>query len=370
MNTILHVIDTTGPGGAETVFIDLITGLPKDKFNAVVLLRGKGWVYNTLLQKGIEPILLDAKGSFNWRYLLKLLKLVKQYDIDLIQSHLLGSNIYCSLAGALSGKPVVSTFHGAVDIGENERFKWLKFMIINFGSKMIISVSDKLRKDIISRTPIFPKKINVIHNGIITNNFQVARKKDIRSQLKLPKNEPLIGCLGNIRPAKGYDTLLKAAHLLQKQGKNLQFVIAGQGDNSLHKKLLTMRADYGLENSFHFYGFVDDPAEFLANIDIFLLSSYSEGFSISTIQAMASGLPVIATKSGGPEEIINHYNTGWLVEPDNKVAIAEAVIALTSKQSLCEKLAKNGEKHVRNTFDIAKMLSSYEDIYARLLPSS
>lgn len=69
MKTILHTIDTTGPGGAETVFIDLATRLPKDKYRSVVVICGKGWVYDELYRCGVKPILLDAKGSFNWRYL-------------------------------------------------------------------------------------------------------------------------------------------------------------------------------------------------------------------------------------------------------------------------------------------------------------
>ncbi len=69
MKTILHTIDTTGPGGAETLFIDLVTRLPGEKYRSVVVIRGKGWVYEELSRRGVDPILLDAKGSFNWRYL-------------------------------------------------------------------------------------------------------------------------------------------------------------------------------------------------------------------------------------------------------------------------------------------------------------
>ena len=126
MKTILHVIDTTGPGGAETVFIDLATRLPKDKYRSVVVIRGKGWVYEELRRRGVTPILLEAKGSFNFRYLLGLRKIIQCEGVDLIQSHLLGTNVYCSLVGLLTGKPVIATIHGEVDIGENERLKGLK----------------------------------------------------------------------------------------------------------------------------------------------------------------------------------------------------------------------------------------------------
>jgi len=102
MKTILHSIDTTGPGGAETVFIELATRLPADKYRSVVVIRGKGWVYEELCRRGITPVLLDTRGSFNLRYLMGLRKIIRDEGVDLIQAHLLGTSVYCSLAGLLT----------------------------------------------------------------------------------------------------------------------------------------------------------------------------------------------------------------------------------------------------------------------------
>ena len=122
-----------------------------------------------------------------------------------------------------------------------------------------------------------------------------------------------------------------------------------------------------LENTVHFLGFNDDPAEFLANLDMFLMSSISEGFSIATIQAMAAGLPVIVTRSGGPEEIVSHQHTGLMIEPGDPRAIAEAIETFGTDLPLKEKLAENGRDHASMTFGIDTMLRSYEAIYADLL---
>ena len=247
VKTILHVIDTTGPGGAETVFIDLIKGLPRDKFKSIVLIRGKGWVYETLLKHGIQPILMDAKGSFNWRYLVNILKLLKSKKVDLIQSHLLGSNIYCSMAGLLSRTPVIATFHGSVDIGVNERFKSLKFGIINTGANKVIAVSQNLKKSMLKTTAIRPSKLNVIYNGIVTSDFDYPRNNTIRTTYGWKNDDIIIGCLGNIRPAKGYDHLLRTAALLKEKSPRFKFVIAGQGNNRLHDDLLAQKNQLGLE---------------------------------------------------------------------------------------------------------------------------
>lgn len=361
------MIDTTGPGGAETVFIDLATRLPKDEFRSIVVIRGKGWVYEELKRRGVEPVLLDAKGSFNWRFLLRLRKIVKQENIELIQSHLLGSNVYGGLLGLITRIPVVATFHGTVDIGDNERFKSLKFAAINFAAKKIIAVSNNLASDILNRTPVNANKLSVIYNGIAIQEFNCSHSNTIRKQFAWGEEVIIVGSLGNIRSAKGYDILLRAAAELKEQSSKFKFVIAGQGNNGLHERLLKLRSELKLEDDVHFLGFSDNPAEFLSNLDVFLLSSTSEGFSISTIQAMASDIPVIATKSGGPEEIITHDVNGLLVNVNNPTVIATALINCINKPEKFKQLAVSAKSYVSDKFNIETMLNSYKEYYSEIL---
>ena len=367
LKTILHVIDTTGPGGAETVFIDLIRGLDIEKYRAIVLIRGKGWVYDTLIQHGIKPFIIEAKGSFNWKYLLKVARLIRAEKVDLIQSHLLGSNIYSSLAGLITAVPVVATFHGAVDIGENERFKWLKFKILNAGISQMLAVSNNLKLDMLNRTIVNKNKLSVIYNGIPTSDFIIEPNNRIRKSYEWEDGDIIVGSLGNIRTAKAYNILLEAAAIIKSKSLPYRFVIAGQGNNELHTQLLKQRHSLGLDDTVHFLGFNDKPAEFLSNLSIFLLTSSSEGFSIATIQAMASGLPVIATKSGGPEEIISHQTDGYLVDINNPTAIAEALEIINTNTKLKHDMAEAGRIKALKQFDISKMLASYEQLYESIL---
>ncbi len=367
MKTILHIIDTTGPGGAETVFIDLATGFPKEKYRSVVVIRGKGWVYEELRRRGVEPILLNAKGSFNWRYLLSLVRLVRHERVDLIQSHLLGANVYSSLAGLLTGIPVVATFHGAVDIGEKERFKGFKFAAINAGAHNIIAVSAGLRDDLLSRTSLSKEKTHIIYNGIDCAGFERTRSNAIRQKYGWTEDEFIIGSLGNIRPAKGYDILLRAAALLSGSVRTYRFVIAGQPDKgALYEELLKLRTALGLEEKVLFLGFIDDSAEFLSNLDLFLSSSLSEGLPLSAIQAMATGLPLLATRCGGYEELVTDRKNGWLVDVGNPDVMANAIEILATSPEVRNALASSAKNHVAETFDVSTMLSAYAQIYDRL----
>ena len=244
MKTILHTIDTTGPGGAETVFIDMVTGLPATRYRSIAVIRGEGWVSDEMRRRGVEPLFMNNKGSFNLRYLTRLVALIKREKVDLIQSHLLGSNVYCSLAGLITCKPVVATFHGAVDFEMKNKLTWAKYRAINAGADNVIAVSQELRNDILGRTLIKPAKIQVIYNGIRTADFQRPRSGGRRNRYGWSANEFIIGSLGNIRPA-GYDILLRAASILVRENSRLRFVIAGQGKAGLFDDLLLRRDSTG-----------------------------------------------------------------------------------------------------------------------------
>ena len=124
----------------------------------------------------------------------------------------------------------------------------------------------------------------------------------------------------------------------------------------------------GLQETVQFLGFVEDPADFLSGLDLFLLSSLTEGFSIATIQAMAANLPVIVNRSGGPEEIVTHGVNGWMVPAGNPGAIAEALKYLVGNPALRAMLAAAGRQHVVENFDLSTILDAYGRVYNALRP--
>lgn len=368
MKTILHVIDTTGPGGAETVFIDLATRLPPEKYRAVVVIRGKGWVYEELCRRGVSPIFLPASGSFNFKYLWGIITQIRRDKIDLIQSHLLGAGLYCSIAGLMTRTPLVATLHGAVDIGEKERLKRLKMIAVNAGTSRIVAVSDELRSDILRRTNLPEKKLSVVYNGIDTSAFLAQQSGALRNRFGWHGGEVVIGSLGNIRPAKAYDVLLQVASELIRRDKRYRFVIAGQPDKGgLYESLLATREQLDLQDYVKFLGFVDNPGEILSSIDIFLSTSRSEGLPLAAIQAMAAGLPLIATRCGGYAELVTDHENGRLIEVGNVDALSSTIQDLTRNPRLAENLGRAARQHVQQTFDSRIMLEKYQQIYESIL---
>lgn len=367
MIRILHTIDTTGPGGAETVFVNLVKGLDRKEFEPIVAIKGPGWVCDELEKSGISPLFINSKGSFNIKYLRELIGIIRRNNVEIIQSHLLGSNLYCSLAGMICGVPVVSTFHGFVDISEKERFSAIKSMIINRGSARLVFVSDRLKKFYVEKKGYSVGKSVTIYNGIDTALFSPQRDNSIRKKLGLGPENILVGAVGNIRTSKGYEYLLEAAKLMVERFPLFRFVIAGEGSGELFNDLIALRNRLELEEYFHFLGFEPDVPKFMNNLDIFVLPSVSEGFSISTIEAMACGVPVIATRSGGPEEIITHLETGILVNPCFSIKIYENIYKIFKDANLRNKLATAGQNYVKAKFSTKNLNDKYRKLYKLLL---
>ncbi len=363
MIKVLHTIDTIGPGGAETVFVNLAKGLDSQRFESVAAIAGPGWVSDMLRKNGIKPIFVQARGGFNLQYLLDLVRIILEHKIELVQSHLLGSNLYCSLAGLICRVPVVSTFHGFVDTSNKERLMSVKSRLINWGSNKIVFVSDRLREQFIREYGFSAAKAITIYNGVDTSVFKPQKDDSIRKELGLGAENVLVGAVGNIRPAKGYDCFLKAARLVVDKHPKCRFVIAGEGSGALYESLLRLRNDLNLEKVFFFLGFRGDATKVLNNMDIFVLPSTSEGFSISTIEAMACGIPVVATKSGGPEEIIRSGETGLLIEAGSPEKIAAVIEVICLDRGLAETLSRAGSRFAEEKFSFQAMVASYQGLF-------
>jgi len=364
---ILHIIDTTGPGGAETVFIQLADKLRSRGWESIVVIRGPGWVQDQLEARGLKPVVVPVEGGFAFKLLLSLLKLIREHNVSIIQSHLLGSNIYAGMAGMLTGVPVVATYHGMVDVSPSERLRGLKHWVMQRGIKRYIAVSQQLMHSIARQGLLDSRRSKVIYNGVDLEKYKNVSSSRIREMLSLDTSTILIGSLGNIRPAKAYGVLISAAKIVVESNEKAHFVIAGHKKPQLMAELDKQIELLGLQNNIHFIGFCDNSAEFLSQIDIFALSSSSEGFSISTIEAMASKCPVVVTQCGGPEEIATQGETALMVPIQAPTEFAKAVMRLLGDKTLARKLACAGYEHCRSTFDLDIMIEAYEKTYVELL---
>lgn len=355
--TILHVIDTTGPGGAETVFLDLAEECMRRGYRSIALIRGSGWVEEQLKKRGIPYEVRDCKGSLNIRFLAALFSIARQNRVTHIQSHLLGSNVYTSLIAMVLRVSVISTFHGHVDFSEKERLRNIKLGMIRVGAKHVVSVTEELKQSINLTTSGWARvEATVIPNGIDISKLETIPIRSLGDK----QGRLVFGCLGNIRPAKNYALAIDFMALLKRQGVDAVLRIAGDDSKPDAQELKAYAVAQGLEDRVEFMGFIDKVPEFLTDIDVFLMTSSSEGHPLALTQALSAGKPVISTRNGiekvVPEDLI------FLTKEHTPEALKASLSKLNEEQNLTE-LLERGREYVRANYSLSAMFRRYFQLY-------
>lgn len=364
--SVLHLIDTGGPGGAETVFLELASGLRDRGWRSTTVAPLEDWLSASLRERRFDPIVLGADRSFDLRYISSLRRVIREGRFDVIQTHLLGSSVYGALASLGTSARVVSTFHGVPDISPEDRLRRAKTRIISGRRHCTVLVSRFLQRHFRQSRIFDPPTARVIPNGIDCEIYSPG-PTTVRAEFGIPADAPLVGAVGNMRPAKAYDVLLRAfAHVVQRRPE-ARLLIAGQGGNQIEERLLRLRGELGIEDSVTFAGFRGDVPALMRALDVYALSSSDEGFSLTTVQAMATGLPVVATRCGGPEEILADPGHGDLVENGDPEALAEALLALLEAPERRSAIGRRAREHVLSTYSMTAMVDSYAGLYASLL---
>lgn len=358
---ILFLIDDLKIGGAEQVVVNLVTGLPKEEFIPTVCALEGGPLIQVLKERGIDTFIINKKYPFDFGFLLFLINLIKKRGIQLIHTNLLVSSIYGWIAAKLLKLPVVITIHGENIFNLQHGGNIFPFIVRH--SDSLIAVSYQLRAYIDEYRKI--KNAKVVYNGIDTDRFNgnLSRTK-VRAGLGLLPDDLVIGTVGGLRPAKNHSVLFSAFKKVKEVNSRIKLMIVGDGP--LFESLRSLVRSLKLEESVLFTGERRDIPELLTVMDIFVLPSLFEGLPISLIEAMASGLPVVASRVGGIPEVIEK-NNGILVQPDDTEGLKDALLTLLNDEETRIAMGKENRKRVKAHFSLSKMTAEYESVYATLI---
>lgn len=365
--TILHAIETSGPGGAETVLLHLASRVDRDRFRSIALLPGRGWLSEQLEKAGVPVHFVESNGWYDLGVPRAMRRLIRQEGIDLIHSHLAGYNFHSCLAGSLTGRRTVVTYHGAAGLAQLDSWKTkIRLATVRHTADTVVAVCDYVSKLLLD-AHFSPDKIVRIYNGINVEQFQVQAPERLRTEFRLPANATVVGCVANLRKTKGHAFLIPAARLVIDQLPDCHFFAIGDIDPDISRPLFELVEKLHLEDRFHFLGFRRDVPQLLGELDVFVIPSVSEGFPLVALEAMAAGRPVVSTRCGGPDEVVEDGVTGLMIPPGDPGAIARALMILLSNRQLAMGLAKRGRARVEAGFTIEKMVGEHELVYERLL---
>ena len=373
VKNILLYTDTPQVGGAEIQMFLLAKFLNKEKFNPILACSSYSqlnkWCEN-FEKEGIKTIRIDVKHKHDPRHFFHLKKILKDEKIDILHIHVWNpaSGRYAILAANSCKIPIVTT--------EHDPFK-LSFLKNLFKKstlekvKTIITVSENNQKILQKLYPEHKKKIKVIYNGIDiswwqsqTLRFTDEDRKTIKKNIFLADTDTLIIIsIAELHERKGLKYLIEAIPDIIKKYPETKLVIIGEGKD--RKNLEHLIGRLGIENHVLLAGKQKEIPKVLKSSDIFVLPSLREAFGLVILEAMITGLPVIASKVGGIPEIINNKN-GLLVESENPEKLANTLLDLIAHPDRCKKLSAYGQKTVLEKFTAKKMAEEYEREYSSI----
>jgi len=368
---ILHLIRPAA-GGMKNHLFSLLRHCDREMFDPVVACPGyMARELTTLNFKAIDlPIRGELSPLSDLRVVKQLVSILKDEKITILHAHSSKAGLVGRVAAKLAGTPLVLlTAHNSIFYEEWP--SWKKFLFafaeraLNRYTDRLITVSEALRGELIERESLDEGKVVTIQNGIETELFetQVERCFTLRN-LNLPLSGQVVGMVARLASQKGVTYFLNAAAMLARDYK-VNFVIIGDGP--LHRQLKEEALSLGIEDRVVFTGERDDVPYLLPAFDVFVLSSLTEGFPLTILEAFAAGCPVVATRVGGIPEIIRDNVNGLLVEPADPAGLAIAVASLLSDPDRATAMGQAGKALVKEKFTAAVMVRKVEEEYKNLL---
>jgi glycosyltransferase involved in cell wall biosynthesis len=303
---------------------------------------------------GVRIVTLGRPG-YHPATFFKLLRLARSFRPRIIQGFQLETNFYAALIGRLTGASAVTSWHGMITAFRKSRAPLLQAALR--GSDRIVCVSRPIADLCVARIPAVAGKLHVIPNGIETDRFPPRA-----DQPRPGRSARLIWVADFHSPAKGHPYVLSAAALFEKSEIQLSLV----GDGILRKAMEELAGQLNIMDRVEFMGWRADVPRLLSESDVFVMPSLTEGCPLAPLEAMAAGLPVVATRIPGNEEILRHEVTGLLVPPRDPEALRDGVRRILNEPGLAERLRTAALRHVRENFSADRMAQAYRALYDEL----
>ncbi len=360
---VLQLVEGFSLGGAEKKLWELIAKMDRSKYRTVVCSLGLGDTIQEYFEKlDVKVVTLTRKSKFDLSLIWRLRALIREEKIDVIMTTLFYADFLGALVGKWAGAKAVFSWE---TISSPKWLVWHRLYSYRAAIKLadrVISVSQATAEWLREKRGVAARQIEVIPYGVDLDMFQAKPEPDLKQELGLSSEQPVVGMVGRLNEQKGHVYLIDAAEIVVKKVPNVRFLLVGDGP--LRQELEEKVASKGLQDNFIFLGFRHDVPRLLRIFDIFTLPSLYEGLPNVVLEAMAVNLPVVATPVDGTKEAVVQDETGLLIPEKNPGALADALIELLTDKEKAVEMGNNGRRRVEQEFSLQKQVSSFEDIYA------
>jgi glycosyltransferase involved in cell wall biosynthesis len=354
---ILQICSARDIGGGERHVADLANRLAEHGHEVFAAVSPSSPLISELRALPKENVFeVRLGGPAAYRGVGRLAGILRDRRIDVIHAHLARDYPIAAMAAGPGGTPFVLTRHVLFPMKRVNR------LVLRRAAR-VIAVSNAVAEELRKRNIFSGEKIVVIHNGVDVRRF--ADRGVRRSGDRL-----VIGMIGQILPIKGQTDFVKAAADIVKEHNDVEFVIAGEDRSSDGRNLDELKdliANLKLSDSVKLLGWQSDIAATLRSFDVYVSPSRFDAFGIAIVEAMASGVPVVATTSAGTLEIIDDGETGLLVPVGDVEKLATAIKQLLNDPALGRRLAEKALDGVQGRFSLNRMVEATEKVYEEAL---
>jgi len=350
---VVHLVESLGRGGLERVVELLATGFEPERWDVRVLtLCGDGAVAERLRDRGVEVGRAHCRPALRPGAVRRLARQLAALEADVVHGHGYLAGALARLAGWRAGAACRVSHRHTTDEGERLRHRFVERALSRLGRT--VCCSEAVRSRMVLEVGSDPLRTEVVYNGVPLA-VPVPRP---------PGQPPTLLTVASLRGLKGHRVLLEACARLAAREVRFRVQLAGDGPEREYLERIT--AALGLSGTVRFLGERDDVPALMARADVFVLPTTGrEGLGISALEAMAAGLPVVASRVGGLPEIVSNGRTGCLVPPGDAAALEGAIHDLLSNPDRARSLGQEGRRRVERDFSARAMVRNVETVYRR-----
>jgi L-malate glycosyltransferase len=370
---VMQLVISLSIGGTEKLVYDYVKKADKRVISSIICcLDDAGALGIELEREGYHVEILGRRPGIDYEVARRLAKVILANGVSIIHAHqytpyfygfLAAMNIMVSNGGRRPG--LILTEHGLHYPYKRKLKRYLVNPLMLYAADEIITICEYTKKILIKYDNYPQKRTRVIYNGVDVEAFrrpvESAKKKE---ELGLPSDSKIIGIVARLDPVKNHSLLFRAFNLITHDLSNTFVMVVGEGPEE--NKLKALAQELGIADRIRFLGSRRDISELLHICDVFVLPSISEGMPVTLIEAMASGVPTVATCVGGNCEVVRDGITGFIVRDNEIGEISNRILTIINNKELGKTMGQAGAKWVGEAFNINKTIDSYTETYMKI----
>jgi glycosyltransferase involved in cell wall biosynthesis len=367
---VVHIVPTLSPGGAERVAVHIVTGLNRQRFEAVVVSlwgRLECDLDRLLEEAGVEVRYLGKTPGFDYRMYSRLHRVLRDSRPDIVHTHIQVLRYALPSMLLLKHASLLHTVHNLAEREVEPRARWIQGYAFNHGV-VPVPVAEKVAVSLkrlygIQQCPVIPNCIPVDYYACPQTPRRVWRASE-----GFADQDILFVCVARFAPQKNHTLLLRAFAQGPASDPNAHLVLIGDG--VLQEQLEAQAKDLGLGSQVHFLGLRADIPDALGAMDVFVLSSNWEGNPLSVIEAMAAGLPIVSTAVGGVPDLFDSGKEGLIVQRGDIQGFSNSMAYLSRNREARLSMGIAAARRARENYDVSIMVQAYEELYEDLVNHS